>query len=113
MGLTAMDRELAGHFDTSIAALVLSFSAYPFHQSSLGIIRTLGRVGIPVFAVQRNSLIPSGVSRYLAGKFLWRTDAQDSGRFLEGMVRIGKILDRPTILVPADDLSAILIAEHA
>jgi D-aspartate ligase len=113
MGSTAMDRELAGHFDTSIAALVLSFSAYPFHQSSLGIIRSLGRVGIPVFAVQRNSFIPSGVSRYLAGKFLWRTDAQDSGRFLEGMVRIGKILDRPTILVPADDFSAILIAEHA
>ncbi len=113
MELAAMDRELAGHFDTSVAALVLNFSAYPFHQSSLGITRSLGRVGIPVFAVQRNSFIPSGVSRYLRGKFLWRTDAQDSDRFLEEMASIGKILDRPTILVPTDDLSAILIAEHA
>jgi D-aspartate ligase len=108
-----MDQEFAGHFDTSVAALVLSFGAYPFHQSTLGIIRSLGRVRIPVFAVQRDSFIPSGASRYLAGKFLWRTDAHDPGRFLEGMARIGKILDRPTILVPADDLSAILIAEHA
>ena len=113
MGLTTMDREFAGHFDTSVAALVLNFGAYPFHQSTLGIIRSLGRVSIPVFAVQRDSFIPSGASRYLTGKFLWRTDAQDSDRFLEGMARIGKILDRPTILVPADDLSAILIAEHA
>jgi D-aspartate ligase len=113
MGLTTMDRELAGRFDTSVAALVLNFGAYPFHQSALGIIRSLGRVGIPVFAVQRQSCIPSGVSRYLAGRFLWRTAALDSGRFLEGMARIGKILDRPTILVAADDLSALLIAEHA
>ena len=113
MGLTTMDRELAGRFDTSVAALVLNFGAYPFHQSALGIIRSLGRVGIPVYAVQRQSCIPSGVSRYLAGRFLWRTAAQDSARFLEGMARIGKILDRPTILVAADDLSALLIAEHA
>jgi len=113
MGLTTIDREFSGHFDTSVAALVLNFGAYPFHQSTLGIIRSLGRVSIPVFAVQRDSFIPSGASRYLAGKFSWRTDAQDSGRFLEGMARIGKILDRPTILVPVDDLSAILIAEHA
>jgi D-aspartate ligase len=112
MGPT-VDRELAGHFDTSVAALVLNFGAYPFHQSSLGIIRSLGRVHIPVFTIQRNSLIPSGVSRYLSGKFLWRTDVQDREQFLEGIERIGKILDRPTILVPADDLSAILIAEHA
>lgn len=113
MGLATMDQEFPGQFNTSVAALVLNFGAYPFHQSTLGIIRSLGRVGIPVFAVQRSAWIPSGVSRYLTGKFLWRTDAQDSGRFPEGMARIGKILDRPTILVPVDDLSAILIAEHA
>ncbi|MGO8792229.1 MAG: carboxylate--amine ligase [Terriglobia bacterium] len=113
MELPAIDREFPGHFDTRIAALVLNLSAYPFHQSSLGITRSLGRVGIPVFAVMRDSFIPSGASRYLAGKFLWRPDVQTSEWFLEGMTRIGKILDGPTILVPADDLSAILIAEHA
>lgn len=113
MGLTATDRELAGRFDTSVAALVLNFGASPFHQSSLGIIRSLGRMHVPVFAVQRHPSIPSGASRYLAGKFLWQTDASDSGRFVEGMARIGKILDCPTILIPTCDLSAILIAEHA
>jgi len=112
MELAPADRELAGHFDTSVATLVLNFGTYPFHQSTLGIVRSLGRVGIRVYTVQRESFIPSGVSRYLSGKFLWRTDPQDSVRFLEGMETIGKILDRPTIVVPADDLSALLIAEH-
>lgn len=112
-GSTATDRRFAGQYDTSVPALVLNFGAYRFHQSSLGITRSLGRLRIPVFAVQRNSFIPSEASRYLTGKFLWRTDVQDKDRFLEGMERIGKILDRPTILVSADDLSAILMAEHA
>jgi D-aspartate ligase len=108
-----MDTNHAANFDTSVAALVINFGAYPFHQSSLGIIRSLGRVGIPVFAVQRNSFIPSGASRYLSGKVLWRTKAGDRRRFVEGMALIARILDRPAILVPADDLSAILIAENA
>ena len=110
---TANDRTLAGRFDTSVAALVLNFSTHPFRQNSLGITRSLGRLGIPVFAVQRFSFIPSGISRYLAGRFLWYTEVRENDHFLEGMERIGKALNRPTILVPADDLSAILIAEHA
>lgn len=112
MELAPADGKLAGHFDTSVATLVLNFSEYPFHQSALGIVRSLGRVGIPVFTVQRTSFIPSGLSRYLAGKFVWQTDGRNSARFLEGMETIGKILDRPTILVPTDDIAALLIAEN-
>lgn len=106
-------RAFDGHFDTSVAALVLNFGEYPFHQSSIGVIRSLGRMHVPVFAVQRNRFIASGTSRYIAGKIVWPTDAQDGELFVEGMAKIAKILDRPTLLVPADDLSAILIAEHA
>lgn len=113
MGSNAMDRGFAGDFDTSVGVLVLNLGASPFHQSGIGIIRSLGRLRIPVFAVQRSSFIPSGASSYLAGKFLWRTDGTHGDRFVQGMEAIGKMIDRPTILVPTDDLSAILIAEHA
>ncbi|MFY9909135.1 MAG: hypothetical protein WAK56_04805, partial [Candidatus Sulfotelmatobacter sp.] len=68
------DRVCAGQYDTSVAALVLNFGSYALHQSSLGITRSLGRLNIPVFAIQRNSFVPSGSSRYLKKKFLWRTD---------------------------------------
>ncbi len=107
------DRVCAGQYDTSVAALVLNFGSYALHQSSLGITRSLGRLNIPVFAIQRNSFVPSGSSRYLKKKFLWRTDPKNNDLFVDGMKEIGKALNRPTILVPADDLSAILIAENA
>jgi len=100
-------------FDTSVAALVLNFGEYPFHQGSLGVIRSLGSVGIPVFAIQRSRFIPSGASRYLSGKFLWKSDGKNVAHFLEGLATIAKKLDRPTILVPTDDLSSILIAENS
>jgi len=109
----ARKSQAASNFDASVAVLVLNLGAYPFHQSSLGIIRSLGSVGIPVFAAQRNLFIPSGTSRYISGKFLWKTDGKNRDQFIESMATIAKKLDRPTILVPTDDLSAILIAEHA
>jgi predicted ATP-grasp superfamily ATP-dependent carboligase/thioredoxin reductase len=111
--LPARKRQATATFDTSVAVLVLNLGGHPFHQASLGIIRSLGSVGIPVFAVQRSPFIPSGASQYISGKFLWKTDGKNSDQFLEGMAAIAKILDPPTILLPTDDLSAILIAEHA
>jgi D-aspartate ligase len=113
MGLTTLHRETAADFDRSVPVLVLGFGDYPFLHGTLGMIRSLGRLGIPVYTLQRNSFIADGASRYLAGKFIWSMDGEDRDRFLAGMATISKTLDRPTILVPADDLSAILIAENA
>ena len=99
--------------DRSVAALVLNFGKYPFHQGCLGVIRSLGRAGVPVFAVQPKRFIPSGASRYLSGKFYWKGEETNSGQFLEFMADLAAKLSRPAILVPTDDLSAVLIAENA
>ncbi len=103
----------SARIEASVPALVLNFGEYPFHQGSLGVTRSLGRLGVPVYAVQRNRTIPSGTSRYLRGKFLWKTDRQEGNWFIEGMKMIARDLSHGAVLVPADDLSAILIAEHA
>ncbi len=100
-------------FDTSVAALVMNFGEYPFHHGSLGVIRSLGSVGIPVFATQRRALLPSGASRYLRGKFLWKNGGRDVDEFLDRMASIAKKIGRPTVLIPADDLSAVRIAENS
>lgn len=101
-------------YDVSTGALVLNLGEYPFHQGSLGVIRSLGSVGIPVAEVTRNPfLLPSGASRYVKRRFVWKPDGRNGERFVDGMAKIGDKLDRPTVLVPTDDLSAILIAEHA
>jgi predicted ATP-grasp superfamily ATP-dependent carboligase len=53
------------------------------------------------------------MSRYLSGKFIWKTEGESVEQFLDGMTVLGRRLGRPTILIPTDDLAAILIAEHA
>ena len=113
MQLAVRDQEIAVNFDRSVAVLVLNFGKNPFQHGTLGIIRSLGRLGIPVFAIQRRPTLPIGASRYLAGKCLWSVDGNSTDEFLQGMAKISKVLDRPTILVASDDLSAILMAEHA
>jgi predicted ATP-grasp superfamily ATP-dependent carboligase len=93
-------------------ALVLNVGRHVLHHGGLGIIRSLGRMGVPVYAVVDDRFTPAAVSRYLAGAFVWDTRGLDAGRFLEGMALIGRRLGRPTVVIPTGDGAAILAAEH-
>jgi D-aspartate ligase len=98
--------------DTSVPALVLKVGTYPLHHSGLGVVRSLGRLGVPVYGVYEERFAPAAVSRHLSGRFVWHCDAGDPDRFLDGMAMMGERLGRPTVLIPTDDLGAILISEH-
>jgi D-aspartate ligase len=106
-------RPVPTSFDTGTPVVVLKVGRYALHHGGLGAIRTLGRVGVPVYGVHEDRLAPAAASRYLAGKFIWETDGESVERFLQGMTELGRRLGRPAILVPTDDLAAILLAEHA
>ena len=58
-------------FDTGTPVVVLKVGRYALHHGGLGAIRTLGRVGVPVYGVHEDRLAPAAASRYLAGKFIW------------------------------------------
>ena len=109
-GGTAIDPLVS---DTSVPALVLKVGTYPLHHGGLGVVRSLGRLGIPVYGVYEERFAPAAVSRHLSGKFVWRCEPSDPDRFLEGMATVGERLGRPAVLIPTDDLGAILISEHA
>jgi D-aspartate ligase len=100
-------------FDTSVPALVLKLDSYALHHGGLGVVRSLGRLGIPVYGVYHERWAPTAASRYLRGRFIWRGGAADAERFLEGMATIGERLGRPSVLIPTDDVGALLISEHA
>ena len=93
--------------------LILKTGRYAIHHGGLGIIRSLGRLGVPVYSVTEDRITPAGTSRYLAGSFVWNTSDLPKPRMLEALSTIGRNLDKPTILIPTDDLGAILIAEEA
>jgi D-aspartate ligase len=99
-------------FDTSMPVLVVKVSSNPLHHGRLGIARSMGRVGVPVFGVYEDRFAPGGMSKYVRGKFVWENDGASADEFLAGMSEIAAYLKRPSILVPTDDYGAILIAEH-
>jgi D-aspartate ligase len=99
--------------DAVVPVLVLKVGRYPLHHGAVGIIRSLGRMSVPVYSIVEDRYTPAAVSRYLSGAFIWNTRGLDSPRLLDGMATIGERLKRPTIVIPTDDMAAILIAEHA
>jgi D-aspartate ligase len=112
-GVKPMTRTVPLKLDTTTPILVINLGEYPLHQGSLGIIRSLGQLGAPTYIVQRRRFMPAGASRYLAGRFIWDMAGDDIEGFLEGMAVIEKTIGRPMVLIPTDDLTAILVAEHA
>lgn len=93
--------------------LILKTGRYVLHHGALGIIRSLGILGIPVFTVAEDRFVPAAVSRYLKGAFVWDTRDLPRSQLLEGLERIGRQLKLPTILIPTDDAGAMFIAEEA
>jgi hypothetical protein len=53
-------------FDTTVPALVLKIDSYALHHGGLGVVRSLGRLGIPVYGVYQERLVPAAVSGYLS-----------------------------------------------
>jgi predicted ATP-grasp superfamily ATP-dependent carboligase len=96
-----------------LPVLILKTGRYPIHHGGLGIIRSLGRLGIPVYTIAEDHLIPAATSRYLTGSFVWNAGHLPKQEMLDALARIGKKLNKPTILIPTDDLAAILIAEES
>lgn len=99
-------------FDTSTPAVVLKFDQNVLHHGGLGVVRGLGRFGIPVHCVHEARLAPAAHSRYLRGRWLWRVESEDVGTVLAGLRRIGQRMGRPAVLLPTDDAAAIFLAEH-
>ena len=77
--------------DTTVPVVVL----YAYHYGQLGVIRSFGRHGVKVHAVDPHSSSPGLFSRYCRRKFLFDVDAanpKDSVQFLlDAAKKIGKI----------------------
>jgi D-aspartate ligase len=99
--------------DVSTPAVVLKFDPNIMHHGGLGVIRSLGRAGVPVFGVHEDRLAPAAGSRYLSGRFFWQPDAADAGRVLAGLGRLAEVIGRPAVLITTDDAGSIFLAEHA
>lgn len=100
--------------DQAVPALIVKIGRYPWHHGGVGAIRSLGRVGVPVYAITEDRWTPAAVSRYLSGRFVWPTTGLEEPAWLvERLIDIGRRIGIRSVLVPFDDEAAVLIAEHA
>jgi len=99
--------------DATVPVLVFKTSRNVIQHSTLGIIRSLGRLGVPVYACVEDRFAPAAMSRYLTRAFVWDTGGLNTEQLLTGMAAIGERLGRPTVLVPIDDSAATFVAEHS
>jgi len=98
--------------DVSTPAVLLKFDPNVMHHGSLGAIRTLGRLGVPVYGIQEGTWAPAAQSRYLHGRIIWWPSPADVRRVSDGLRLIADRLGRPAVLIPTDDVGAVFLAEH-
>ncbi len=98
--------------DVSTPAVVLKFDPNVMHHGGLGAIRSLGRMGVPVYGVQESAWAPAGHSRYLRRKVVWQPSGLAPDRIRAGLLRLSEYIGRPAVVIPTDDAAAIFLAEH-
>lgn len=98
--------------DSSTPAVVLKFDPNVMHHGGLGVIRSLGRIGVPVYGVHEGPWAPAASSRYLAGRFFWQPSPDDVDRVLSGLLRLAEHIGQRSVLLATDDAGAIFLAEH-
>ena len=97
--------------DTTVPVLLLKMGKYVIHHGGVGIARSLGRLGVPVYAIVEDRYTPLAMCRHLTGIFVDRS--KEANGLLRCVSAIGERIQRPTILLPTDDNGAVFIAEHA
>lgn len=83
------------------------------HHGSLGIARSLGRLGVPVHALHSSLDVPALRSRYWRSRTVWDLDRDHPDRSVASLLELGASLGRRAVLVPTADDLAVLIAANA
>lgn len=96
-----------GEIDTSTPVLVLGTKTH----GSLGIIRSLGRLGVPVYGVDSDPRGPAAYSRYLRHRFVFDLAASSSAETVDYLLEVGKTIGSRTVLIPTWDETSLLVAD--
>jgi D-aspartate ligase len=97
---------------TSVPVVVLTASPNPLLHGSLGITRSLGRLGVPVHAVRPAGRTPADHSRYLRSHVTATLDDDNPGRYRQLLLKLGSDLGNRPVLLPIDDRAALFVADH-
>jgi D-aspartate ligase len=98
---------LRDNIDTTTPAVVLKVG----HHLSLGVIRTLGRLGIPVYAIDSDTAAPGLHSLYCKKRFHWDVDAPPEAT-VEFLLNLGRSIGRKSLLIHTADELSEMVAQY-
>jgi D-aspartate ligase len=94
--------------DASTPVLVLSAQNY----GCLGIIRSLGRLGITVHAVDARTRRSAARSRYLRHRFVFDMEHATPQATVDYLLDVGRRIGRPTVLIPTWDQTSLVVSDY-
>jgi predicted ATP-grasp superfamily ATP-dependent carboligase len=84
-----------------------------YYHGGIGVVRTLGRLGVPVYAIHADPSVPAARSRYLREVLKWDLDSAPNSASLEFVLDAGRRIGGPPVLVAADDTAQAFVADNA
>ncbi len=99
--------------DCDFSTPVLILKCFEDSYIGLGIVRSLGRLGVPVYSVVNDTRAPANFSRY--GKtfcFPNLTDRTNDVQLLEYLAEVADKLGRKSVLIPTTDLYARFVSRQ-
>jgi len=95
--------------DISTPAVVLGC----FRQAGIGIVRSLGRLGVAVYAIDTDRFEAAFFSRYCRGSFRWDINRSSSNESLQFLIEVSDKIGRRAVLFPTSDIGAMFVAAQA
>jgi D-aspartate ligase len=84
-----------------------------FMHGGVGVVRSLGRLGVPVYCIDANPSAPAFFSKYCRASFKWDLNGVSEDEALRFLERVGRQIGRQSVLMTASDNGAMFIADHA
>jgi D-aspartate ligase len=79
----------------------------------LGIVRSLGRLGVTVYSIDPHRLAPCFFSRYCQGRFVWDINKHSSPETVAFLRNVGRQIRVRPILIPTTDQASIFVADNS
>lgn len=93
--------------------VVLKMVLDDYAHGRLGVIRSLGRLGVPVYALHESRRTPAAFSRFSREDLVWPIADTPPATALPELLELGERIGSRPVLLPTDDVGALFVARHA